>query len=102
MCDGPVFGRGYNYRPADTHLDLLSVTHVHEAAAGWSENLVFGAEVRVVDVTRDEVSNHRRHSVYRRRVSNGVPDLHRGKNKHTLGIKEDRVFHKVWPFEHAP
>jgi hypothetical protein len=38
-------------------LGLLSVTHVYEATAGFGVDGVYGSEFRVVDVTRDEVSD---------------------------------------------
>lgn len=75
MCDLRAIGRGSPYRPADTPLDLLSITHVYKATAGWSANRVLGAEVRVVDMTRDEVSDDRWHSVYQGRIISGVSEL---------------------------
>lgn len=66
-----------------------------------SVNRVFGEELRVVDLTRDEVSYDRRHSVYRGRISDGCSTW-ASEFKRTLGIEEDGSLREVWPLEHAP
>jgi hypothetical protein len=65
----------YTYGPTVTLLGFLSVAHVYEATAGESFDAVFGSQFRVVDLTRDKVSDHRRHSVYHGRVIEPVLDL---------------------------
>jgi len=60
-----------------------------------------GSELRVVDLTRDEVSDDCWHSVYRERALNTVLGL-REKKKRTLGIKEDSVLSEMWPLKYAP
>jgi hypothetical protein len=55
---------------------------------------VFGVEFRVVDVTRDEVPDHRRHSVYHGRVISTVLDLGR-KEGRTLSIEKGGVVLEV-------
>ena len=71
---GPEFRFDHTHHPANPLLELLPVAHIYEATAGASVNVVFGVEFRVVDVTRDEVSDHRRHSVYPGRVISTVLD----------------------------
>jgi len=60
---------------------------------------MLGSEFRVVDLTRDEVSDDHRHPVYRGRVSIVLGPR---EEKHTLGIEEDSVLPKVRPLKHAP
>ena len=64
-------------------------------------NIVFGSEVRIIDVSRDEVSDNRGHSVLRDRLINRNSDWGR-KEKRTLGIEEDRVLPEVWPLKYTP
>ena len=65
----------HTYGPTVTLLGLLPVAHVYEATAGESLDAVFGSQFRVVDFTRDKMSDHRRHSVYHGRVIEPVLSL---------------------------
>ena len=63
-------------------------------------NGVFCLEFRIVDVTRDEVSDYCRHSVYRGRVISTETCLEE-KVERTLDIEENCVVFEVGPLEHA-
>ena len=88
------------HRPANPLSKLLSVTHIYEAAAGESVDGVFSSELRIVDVTRDEVADDCRHSIYKGRVISTVLDFG-GRRKRTLGIEKDGILPEVWPLKHT-
>ena len=94
-----------SYPPTDTALDLLSVIHVYKTTAGWGVYLVFGAEVRVIDVSGDEVSDDRRHSVYRGsfvsrvpRFGEGIINVHWVSRKTELSMRcgHSNTLHSSW------
>ena len=62
---------------------------------------MLGSEFGAVDVTRDEVSDYCRHSVYQGGVINAGTDPG-DEAEHTLGIEENGVVHEVLPLEHTP
>jgi len=51
-------------------------------------------------MTRDKVTDDRRHSVYRGKVLSTV--LGSREKKHTLCIEEDGVLPEMWPLKYAP
>jgi len=59
------------------------------------------SEFRVVDLTRDEVSDDCRHSVCRGRALNTALGLEETKRR-TLGIEEDSVLPEMRPLKYAP
>ena len=61
---------------------------------------MFSSEFRVVDVTRDEVSDNCWHPVYQGRVIKMVLDIG-GKKKRTLGIEKDGILLEMWPLKHT-
>jgi hypothetical protein len=87
----PKFWFFHTYGPTEPPFGFLPVTHVYEATAGESVDVMFGSEFRVVDMMRDKVSDHCRHSVYHRRVINMTLDLG-GKKGRTLSIEKDGIF----------
>ena len=93
--------RVHAHHPTNSLLGLLSVAHIYEAAASQSVDGVSGYELGVVDVTRDEVSDDCRHSVYQGRVINAVLGFGE-KDRRTLGVEEDGILLEVWPLKNAP